>query len=218
MPHTRTRRWPNIVLAIGLFICAAGLLATVSPVSSLLARTGIVPTTPVNQGDVITIGPYVGQRSRCTVGFVDHTQHLLVTAGHCHNADGDTVYNSRNQPVGTLTTSSEFTGGEDIAIIPTDALGDNTYTTNDYRVSADYGYGERVCSWGSTTQVVRCGGVTRADGNVLRVDAGMVGDHGDSGGPVWREATGDFVGVYTGEVTTTYTDGTVVQEAEVEVF
>lgn len=167
-----------------------------------------------NQGDKIYIGSDTGDRSACTVGYVDKQNNRLYTARHCLRGE-NIAYNANNQPIG----KGYPVGDNDVAIIQLEgaAQGENKYSTDARPVMPTVG--DQVCGYGSTTQRPRCGHVTEIDDSgSIRASAEVIGAHGDSGGPVWEKSTGNIIGLYRGEVNSSYSDGTSETEALIEYF
>lgn len=171
-------------------------------------------TVTVSQGDRIFIGNETGSRMACTAGFVDREGRKIFTARHCMTGEG-AAFDDAGRRIG----QAYFHGNGDVAEIDLDrkASGENKFSTDDYPVIPNQG--DRVCSVGATTHTVRCDAVDAVDDNgSSRVGPGILGQKGDSGGPVWKEDTGELVGIYRGVVTTTFDDGHAEEQGMVESF
>lgn len=182
-------------------------LATATVAS--LALTQLSPATAaslVSQGDRVQ----VAERGHCTISFNDPSQKVSYTAGHCGKSGERAV---SGNATGTFYPSLEYgksLTGNDWGLIRWDdgvELGPNQMSGDTVVELSQVKVGERVCSYGSSTQAVVCGPYSGRLGNNVYWDT-VSGKPGDSGGPVWVQGRG-YLAVYSG--TSTISNGSGVK-------
>ena len=153
----------------------------------------------------------------CTLGFVEPTLRIAVTAGHCRGSG--TVTDKENNPVGTMAMYRDNT--------PNGATVSTNDSINDYegiQLAADVSIsnvmpggrglvsdpgltisqGQAVCHFGVTTGE-SCGTVEAVYNGWFTMGHGIVSQKGDSGGPVYV-LTDDGRAVIAGVFNSTWGD------------
>lgn len=151
----------------------------------------------ISPGDRIyinTFGPKSTKRKSCAVTYVDSAKRTAATAGHCAEKNSP-VYDENFKQIGTATRNP---GAKDVATISLN----NTVKANAkgfIRAKPNKNMrGQRVCTIGATTRVVRCGHIIDVDKNgKFNATVGLRGKSGDSGGPVWTDNK-QLIGIYSG--------------------
>lgn len=219
-PNSGSNRLTYIALAVvGVALIISALFRAENPTETVKNQSqeqlhSAVAPVRFNQGDKILIGSDTGDRSVCTVGYVDKPNNRLYTARHCLR-DENIAYDANNQPIG----KGYPVGDNDVAVIELDgpAQGENKHSTDNRPIMPQVG--DQVCGYGSTSQRDRCGQITKIkDDGSIYASADVIGTHGDSGGPVWEKDTGQIIGVYRGAMNSTYSNGVSEKEALVEYF
>lgn len=151
----------------------------------------------LSPGDRIYInafGPESTMRKSCTVTYADSATRTAATAGHCAEKNSP-VYDENFKQIGTATRNP---GTKDIATISlnntvkADTKGFTRTKPNKNML------GQRVCTIGATTRVERCGRIIDIDKDgKFNATAGLRGESGDSGGPVWTDNK-QLIGIYAG--------------------
>lgn len=156
-------------------------------------------TETINQGDKIMMGG-----SACTAGYIDKSKNVMITAAHC-GSPGDIVY--KEGPFGTPIRIGVMEGNKnydgninrnDFTYVKLDrgVTGENIYSGDKRITPQDVSVGDRFCSIGQKSPVVKCGVVKNVDGNLVVTNREGGGIKGDSGGPGWIPGKG-FFGVYS---------------------
>lgn len=155
--------------------------------------------TTVNQGDMLIMGT-----SACTAGYIDKANNRVITAAHC-GSPGDIVYRGdsykRFQRIGILEKNDNHnlsTSRNDYTYVKLDkgVTGNNIYSGDARITPQDVSVGDRFCSIGQKSPIVKCGVVKNIDGNMVVTNREGGGIKGDSGGPGWIPGKG-FFGVYS---------------------
>lgn len=133
----------------------------------------------------------------CTLGYVDPIERTAFTAGHCRG-DGP-VTDRDGRPIGRMIAYSDNVG-DGSSVSPEDEMDDfelimlyddvvaGTMLPGgrvlESVVREEVSPGEPVCHFGVTTGE-SCGTVDLVNNGWFTMGNGVVGDHGDSGGPVY---------------------------------
>ena len=158
-----------------------------------------VSSTTVNQGDKLVMGT-----SACTAGYIDKANNRVITAAHC-GSPGDVVYrgdsSGKYQRIGILEKNDNhnlLTSRNDYNYVKLDkgVTGNNIYSGDTQITPQDVAVGDRFCSIGQKSPIVKCGVVKNIDGNMVVTNREGGGIKGDSGGPGWVPGKG-FFGVYS---------------------
>lgn len=194
-------------------------LAGTGCVVAVLAATAVVPQ-PVSDADPdapVAVSVYPGMpiaqgESRCTLGYVDTAQRRGWSAGHCNTAGvvtdlagnpiGDVVGHQQNVPQGgELGPGDSLRDIESIRFAPgvqlSDTLPNGMRLTSGYPVPAPSPQ-LPVCLVGAISGQT-CGSVDAVNNGWFTM-AGVDGEHGDSGGPVYTPAgpgKAELVGIYS---------------------
>lgn len=153
------------------------------------------------------------ERGNCTVGYVNKEYRYALTAAHCAE-EGATIYNDKGQAIGTFyrykpdymdfsRTLDEQAGGVigyDTAVIKlynNVTVGNNIYSGDNKVRASSLPVGTRVCTYGAKSNRVQCGNIIRLDypvitGNGFAFSVDTIA--GDSGGPIWMENGGGYIG------------------------
>ncbi|WP_048381177.1 trypsin-like serine protease [Corynebacterium renale] len=161
----------------------------------------------------------------CTIGYVDGSRKVAYTARHCAqegdptdtNYIGVEIRTSDGRRIGETVHPQKYQGRtpylsytakeSDLVAIALDddvIAGANVYSGDSI---VDYSYlspGTRVCTYGRVAKATRCGTISHLhdDAFVRTVRTTESGGRwsvtGDSGGPVWLENGGGFVGIHNG--------------------
>lgn len=152
-------------------------------------------------------------QSVCTVGYVNKRARYLLTAAHCAE-NGATIYNDKGQALGIFyrykpnymdfsrTLDEQMTevmayDTARIKLFDNVTLGNNIYSGDKQVPSNQVPIGTRLCTYGIKTQQVQCG-------RRIPISSPKLPNHafafavntrpGDSGGPVWIENGGGYIG------------------------
>jgi hypothetical protein len=173
------------------------LLAATATAVATLAATPIpahASPVPVNPGMEIRQGTNV-----CTLGYVEPTLRIAVTAGHCRANSNGNVTDRDGNPVGslamyrdntpngsTVSTNDTINDYEGITLAP-DVVPNNVLPGGRSLV-ADPGLtihqGQSVCHFGIATGET-CGTVEAVNNGWFTMSHGVQSQKGDSGGPVY---------------------------------
>lgn len=204
-------------------VVAAGVVAGGGGVTPLPAQAADTArdTVRAQQGDRIRIG----DATYCTLGYVDAERRIGFTAAHC-GSGGDRVAVLND---GTYLTSGTFypsnaygrsVSGNDWALIRFDDgvdIGPNRFSGNARVAPEDVRAGDRLCVYGSATKLPSCGTFAGTLGGNVYWDQSPA-TVGDSGGAVYLDGRGGFVGVLSGHSIVTSPEGehTVLRAAAPE--
>lgn len=165
---------------------AATVVALTQAAPSDADPTLVFPGMEIRQG-----------HSMCTLGYVDPIERIAFTAGHCRG-DGP-VTDRDGRPVGMMVAYADNV--EDGASVGLEDEMDDFEVITLYDdvvastilpggrvlesvVREEVSPGEPVCHFGVTTGE-SCGTVDLVNNGWFTMGSGVVGDHGDSGGPVY---------------------------------
>jgi hypothetical protein len=179
---------------------------------SLFPGPAYASPVPVYPGMEIRQGTNV-----CTLGYVEPTLRIAVSAGHCRA--GENVTDKEGNVIGTLamfrdntpngsTVSTDDTindyEGITLApdVIPTNVLPGGRALVSDPSMAVHQG--QSVCHFGVTTGET-CGTVEAVNNGWFTMSRGVVSQRGDSGGPVYVTA-GDGRAVLVGIFNSTWGD------------
>ncbi|KAA8724172.1 hypothetical protein [Corynebacterium phocae] len=198
-----------------MFLPKAALAALLSIALVQPTVANAAPVT-VNQGDEIRTPVDDNSDFVCTAGFIDPANHRIWTAGHC-GSDGAEMFMADDRyiyPIGELVhrynfvdISDSLEGEEkfealskyffyDISYIDTsdfDVAGENIYSGDRVYTPAE---DDTVCRYGRTTKKVVCAKIFSMNKHLIFAGS-LLGESGDSGGPVWVPGKG-YVGQFLG--------------------
>jgi len=174
------------------------LAAAAAPIAVLLAPIAPAQADP---GVVVSPGMEIRQGTNlCTLGFVDMTQRVAYTAGHCRGSGpatdrtggflGTQTAFSDNTPDGmTVDTNHQISDWQTIALAPdvqlSNVLPNGRALVDDASVVATPGM--PVCHTGVMTGET-CGTVEAVNNGWFTMANGVRSQKGDSGGPVYFNA------------------------------
>jgi hypothetical protein len=175
------------------------IIARIVSVFATAAAALVVPAAPAQAAPVpVYPGMEIRQGTNlCTLGYVDPTLKIAVTAGHCRG--GSAVTDRENNPIGTMamfrdTTPDGSTVSTDQSISDYEGIGlagdvvpNNVLPGGRPLVidnSIDVHPGQPVCHFGVSTGE-SCGTVEAVYNGWFTMAHGVVSQKGDSGGPVY---------------------------------
>jgi hypothetical protein len=179
----------NIVRLLAVIVTAAAAVA--------------VPSFPVAHASPVPVFPGMEIRQNtnlCTLGFVEPTLRIAVTAGHCRGSGAVTDKDSNvigglamyrdNTPNGsTISTNDSINDYEGISlagdVVPSNVLPGGRELVSDPSVTIEKG--EAVCHFGVATGET-CGIVEAVNNGWFTMAHGVSSQQGDSGGPVYITA------------------------------
>lgn len=186
--------YKNLLLSITLATFASS--ATLTAAEAQTEAQSIV----VNQGDRILIG----NSSSCTAGYIDNEAGKLLTAAHC-GSPGEKVYVKNSlgiyKNIGVMEGNPNYSTNHyrnDFAYVKLNSgvTGENIYSGDTRITPEDVEVGDRFCSIGASSPVLKCGVVRTVNDKILISNREGGGIKGDSGGPGWIPGKG-FFGVYS---------------------
>lgn len=186
--------YKNLLLSITLVTVASS--TTLTAAEAQTEAQSIV----VNQGDRILIG----NSSSCTAGYIDNKAGTLLTAAHC-GSPGEKVYVKNSlgiyKNIGVMEGNPNYNTNHyrnDFAYVKLNSgvTGENIYSGDTRITPEDVEVGDRFCSIGASSPVLKCGVVRTVNDKILISNREGGGIKGDSGGPGWIPGKG-FFGVYS---------------------
>jgi hypothetical protein len=194
-----------VVYRIALRIVAATVAA--------LAFTPGLPAATAHADPVVVFpGMEILQDNRlCTLGYVDQSQKIAYTAGHCRST-GNIVTDKNRNPIGHLATFRDDTpSGSTVAV--DQAISDYEVIALDPNIPVNnilpggralvsspnvaLTPGQAVCHFGVSTGET-CGTVEAVNNGWFTMSHGVQSHPGDSGGPVYLAGggPGQIVGIF----------------------
>lgn len=186
--------YKNLILSITLATVTSS--ATLTHAEAQTEALSIV----VNQGDRILIG----NSTYCTAGYIDNEAGTLLTAAHC-GSPGEKVYVKNSlgiyKNIGVMERNPNYSTNHyrnDFAYVKLNSgvTGENIYSGDTKITPEDVEVGDRFCSIGASSPVLKCGVVRTVNDKILISNREGGGIKGDSGGPGWIPGKG-FFGVYS---------------------
>lgn len=188
------------------------LLIAVATAAAALALPPVANASPVP----VFPGMEIRQNTNlCTLGFVEPTLRIALTAGHCRGTgpvtdkDGNVIGTMAmfrdNTPNGTtVSTTDSINDYEGISLAPD--VTPNNVLPGGRSLVTDPGVtlhpGEAVCHFGITTGE-SCGTVEAVNNGWFTMSHGVLSEKGDSGGPVYK-VTDDGRAVIVGVFNSTW--------------
>ncbi len=175
-----------------------GALAATATVAAALS---LASTADADPSVVVYPGMEIRQDTNvCTLGFVDPTQRIAFSAGHCRGNGPvtdkagryiGTVSTSRdNTPNGTVVRTDQVISDYETITLATDVQINPVLPGGRLLVAdpaAPLAAGQPVCHFGVVTGE-SCGSVERVNNGWFTMSNGVVSQKGDSGGPVYTLA------------------------------
>lgn len=175
-----------------------GALAATATVAAALS---LASTADADPSVVVYPGMEIRQDTNvCTLGFVDPTQRIAFSAGHCRGNGPvtdkagryiGTVSTSRdNTPNGTVVRTDQVISDYETITLATDVQINPVLPGGRLLVAdpaAPLAAGQPVCHFGVVTGE-SCGSVERVNNGWFTMNNGVVSQKGDSGGPVYTLA------------------------------
>jgi hypothetical protein len=179
---------------------------TIVRLLAVLVTTGaavVVPSLPVAHASPVTVYPgmEIHQNTNlCTLGFVEPTLRIAVTAGHCRGGgpvtdkDGNVIgglamYRDNTPNGSTVSTNDSINDYEGIGLsgdaMPNNVLPGGRPLVSDPGVTVQKG--QPVCHFGVATGE-SCGTIEAVNNGWFTMAHGVVSQQGDSGGPVYITA------------------------------
>jgi hypothetical protein len=175
----------TIVRLLAATATAIAALA-VAPIPAHASPVPVYPGMEIRQGTNV-----------CTLGYVEPTLRIAVTAGHCRangnvtdkdgNAIGSLAMYRDNTPNGTtVSTNDTINDYEGISlapdVVPNNALPDGRSLVSDPGLTIHTG--QSVCHFGIATGET-CGTIEAVNNGWFTMAHGVLSQKGDSGGPVY---------------------------------